>query len=245
MLLALQGHLCLALFPTALVPVTVVELLDQAPAVSEPDLDVGDGLRLIDHDGRTGFGFVLCLLGWRAGAHHLGRGAANRETQGELLETKLTWLQGTRSGSKLTVCQAQLPGSSTSKLQVRIFESASQQELVYKFNFTIPFGATGSHTHKLTGESVTWEHCSNTTHQGGSRPGIWLLAGGGWATSQYTSVSLASLEEHLPSHRHPVPFFQKDESEGSTSQGSSDSLTLHVVNQCHHPLTCPASVLLQ
>lgn len=117
------------MLPVALVPVTVVELLHQAPAVSEPDLDVGDGLRLIDHDGRTGFGFVLCLLGWRAGAHHLGRGAANRETQGELLETKLTWLQGTRIRQRAH----RLPGPTTrappqetpSKLEVRIFESAS------------------------------------------------------------------------------------------------------------------------
>lgn len=31
-------------FPVVLVPVTVVEFLDQAPAVREPDLDVGDGL---------------------------------------------------------------------------------------------------------------------------------------------------------------------------------------------------------
>lgn len=107
--------------PAVLIPVTVVELLYQAAAVSEPDLDVGDGLRLIDHDGRAGFGFVLCLLGWRAGAHHLGRVAANRETQGELLETKLTCLQGTRSGRSSPPARPNYQGSSKSKLEVRIF----------------------------------------------------------------------------------------------------------------------------
>lgn len=70
------------------VPVVVVEFLHQAPAVSEPDLDVGDRLRLINHDGRAGFGFIGCLLGWRAGAHHLGCTAADRETQGELGKPK-------------------------------------------------------------------------------------------------------------------------------------------------------------
>lgn len=83
------------MFPVAFVPVIMIKFLDQSATISEPDLDVGDGLRLINSDGRTGFGFILCLLGWRAGAQHLRCSAENRKTQRELLKTKpLTWLQG-------------------------------------------------------------------------------------------------------------------------------------------------------
>lgn len=66
------------MFPVVLVPVIVIKFLDQSPTISKPDLDVGDGLRLIDSDGRTGFGFILCLLGWGAGAQHLRGSAENR-----------------------------------------------------------------------------------------------------------------------------------------------------------------------
>lgn len=52
------------MFPVVFVPVIVVKLLDQSPTVSKPDLDVGDRLRLINSDSRTGFGFIFCLLGW-------------------------------------------------------------------------------------------------------------------------------------------------------------------------------------
>lgn len=100
------------MFPVAFVPVTVVKLLDQSPTVSKPDLDVGDGLRLINSDGRTGFGFILCLLGRRAGAHDLGCSAENRETQGELLKNGKTHPAAgcQQSGSELIACWAQLPG---------------------------------------------------------------------------------------------------------------------------------------
>lgn len=169
------------MFPVAFVPVIVVKLLDQAPTISKPNLDVGDGLRLINSDGRTGFGFILCLLGWRAGAHHLGCSAENRETQGELLKTRrLTWPQGARSGAAYHLLgpTTRVPGEET-PMQVgsEIFRSQlGSRNLLMTSPLPSPFVAPhrgSSHTRRNRG-SVTWKNWNRCGMSHASKLGIRL-----------------------------------------------------------------------
>lgn len=165
------------------VPVIVVKLLDQSPTISEPDLDVGDGLRLINSDGRTGFGFILCLLGWRAGAHHLRRSAENRETQEELLKIKqLTWLQGARSQAVSLTPAAPTTRVPSQETPMQVGKREFRSQLVTRHlsgtsPVPSPFGAShhgSSHAHRNR-SGIIWKRCFHMTYCGGSKLGIRLL----------------------------------------------------------------------